>query len=79
MVEQEKLALFYFWRAVGQRMHIQAIPDEIGEFEGFNFEYEQQDFHHTDEGHRVASATRDMFLLWVLPHHNPLRVAEEIG
>ncbi len=29
MVEQEKLALFYFWRVVGQRMHIQAIPEEI--------------------------------------------------
>ena len=71
MVEQEKLALFYFWRAVGQRMHIQAIPDEISEFEGFNIEYEQQNFRYTEGGHRVASATRDMFLGWVLPP--PLR------
>ena len=71
MVEQEKLSLFYFWRAVGQRMHIQAIPGEISEFEGFNIEYEQQNFHYTEGGHRVASATRDMFLSWVLPA--PLR------
>ena len=67
MVEQEKLALFYFWRAVGQRMHIRAIPDEISEFEGFNVEYERQNFRYTEGGHRVASATRDMFLSWVLP------------
>ena len=67
MVEQEKMALFYFWRAVGQRMGIQAIPDEISEFERFNVEYERQNFHYTEGGHRVASATRDMFLGWVLP------------
>ena len=71
MVEQEKLALFYFWCAVGQRMHIQAIPEEIAEFEWFNVEYEQQNFHYTEGGHRVASATRDMFLGWVVPP--PLR------
>ena len=71
MVEQEKLALFYLWRAVGQRMGIQSIPDEISKFEGFNVEYERQNFHYTEGGHRVASATRDMFLGWVLPP--PLR------
>ncbi len=67
MVHQEKLALFYFWRAIGQRMHIQAIPEELPEFEKFNREYERMNFSFTDAGHRVASATRDMFLGWVLP------------
>lgn len=71
MVEHEKLALFYFWRAVGQRMHIQAIPEEVSEFEGFNVEYEQRNFCYTEGGKRVVSATRDMFLGWVLPA--PLR------
>ena len=71
MVEQEKLALFSFWRAVGQRMHIQQIPESMSEFERFNVEYEQKNFQYTDGGHRVASATRDMFLGWVLP--KPLR------
>ncbi len=52
-------------------MHIQAIPDEISEFEKFNVEYERQNFRYTEGGHRVASATRDMFLGWMLPP--PLR------
>jgi hypothetical protein len=71
MVEHEKLALFYFWRAVGQRMHIRAIPEEVTEFEGFNLNYERRNFGYTEGGHLVASATRDMVLGWALPR--PLR------
>ena len=71
IVEHEKLALFYFWRVVGQQMHIQAIPEEMPEFERFNLEYEQRNFRYTQAANRVASATRDMFLGWVLPR--PLR------
>jgi hypothetical protein len=33
MHEEERLALFYFWRAVGQRMHIHSIPRDYYEFE----------------------------------------------
>lgn len=67
MVEQEKLALFYFWHAVGQRMHIQAIPEGIVEFERFKVDYERQNFQYTEEGRRAALATRDMSVGWVLP------------
>ncbi|MCI0439654.1 MAG: DUF2236 domain-containing protein [Chloroflexi bacterium] len=67
MVEHEKLALFYFWREVGRRMNIKAIPEDIEGFELFNLDYERARFHRTDAGHGVASATRDMFLGWFLP------------
>lgn len=67
MVEGEKLALFYFWREVGNRMGIQGVPDNIGEFERFNVTYEKEEFRYTPAGHRVALATRDMFLGWFLP------------
>jgi hypothetical protein len=64
LVEQEKLASFYFWRAVGRRMAIKDIPAHFDELERFNREYEQRHFHPTGEGQRVARATRDMFLAW---------------
>ena len=67
MVEQEKLALFYFWREVASRMNIKAMPDGMAEFERFNVEYEEGNFRYTEAGHRVASATRDLFLGWFLP------------
>lgn len=67
MVEQERLGLFYFWRAVGQRMNIQDIPASLAEYEWFNVEYEQTRFRYSDANRRTAEATRDMFLSWVLP------------
>jgi hypothetical protein len=36
LVEQERLATFYYWREVGRRMNIRAIPDELGAFARFN-------------------------------------------
>lgn len=67
MVPVEKLGLFYFWREVGARMGIQRVPEDIGEFQRFNVTYEQTNFRYTPAGHRIASATRDMFLGWFLP------------
>src|SRR5262245_13581640 len=67
MVEQERLGLFYFWRAVGQRMNIQDIPTSYAAYEQFNIEYEQTRFRYSDAANRTAVATRDLFLSWLLP------------
>lgn len=67
MVEQERLGLFYFWRAVGQRMNIRDIPASFEAYERFNVEYEQARFHYSDASRRTAEATRNMFLAWLLP------------
>jgi mpaB/rubber oxygenase-like protein len=67
MAAQEKLGLFYFWRAIGQHMNIKHIPPTYDEFERFNVEYERAHFHFAEPNRRVASATRDMFLSWFLP------------
>ncbi len=64
LVETEKLATFFFWREIGKRMAIHDIPDTYDAFEQFNVEFERERFAYTDAGHRVASATRDMFLDW---------------
>jgi hypothetical protein len=64
LVEQERLAGFYFWREVGRRMAIHDIPGSYGEFERYNLDYERERFRRTPAGQRVAAATRDMFLAW---------------
>jgi len=62
--EKERLALYYFWRAVGERMHIREIPDNIQEFETYNREYERKHFRPNPGSHRVAGATMRMFAGW---------------
>lgn len=67
MTEHERLATFYFWREVGRGMGIEDIPSKYSDFEVFNVDYERRVFQYTEAGHRVGSATRDMFLHWFLP------------
>jgi hypothetical protein len=64
LIETEKLATFFFWREVGQRMAIRDIPERYEDFELFNVGFERERFAHTAAGARVAAATRDMFLDW---------------
>jgi ER-bound oxygenase mpaB/B'/Rubber oxygenase, catalytic domain len=64
LIATEKLATFFFWREVGKRMAIQDIPETYDAFERFNVEFERERFAYTHAGHRVASATRDMFVGW---------------
>ncbi|MGH2750767.1 MAG: oxygenase MpaB family protein [Actinomycetota bacterium] len=61
MVENERLATFHFWRAVGHLMNIKSIPDNYEEMDRFNVEFEQSRFGHTDAGHRIAVAMIEMF------------------
>ena len=64
MCEQERLGLFYFWCAVGQRMHIQQIPADYHTFNRFSVEYERQRFRYTSSNHRVGTATVELFVGW---------------
>jgi hypothetical protein len=64
LCEQERLAYFYFWRAVGGRMNIGAIPATYEELEQFNIAYERTHFRYSATNQRVAFATRELFLSW---------------
>jgi len=64
MVENERLGLFHCWREIGHRMAIEEIPEGYEDFERFNLEYERTRFRSTPGGHRVAVATRELFLSW---------------
>ena len=64
MIEAERLGHFHFWREVGRRMNIQAIPEDYDEFEAFNRDYEATQFRFTDANNRVGEATRELFASW---------------
>ncbi|MGQ0602563.1 MAG: oxygenase MpaB family protein [Anaerolineales bacterium] len=67
MTDNEKLALFFFWRELGNRMNIQNIPEQREELERFNREYEAAHFSYTESVRQVGDATCALFLGWFLP------------
>jgi hypothetical protein len=72
MCEQEKLAMFYFWRELGRRMNIKDIPEGFGAFETYNRHYERDHFRRAGSNHRVGQATVNMFACWFPRPLHPL-------
>jgi len=62
--ETEKEAMFFFWRAVGERMHIAEIPTSAAALEEYNRAYEREHFRGNAASSRVAEATMRMFAGW---------------
>lgn len=63
-VEQERLAMFHFWREVGKRMGIKEIPEDYAAFEKYNVSYEREHFQLAASNVRIGQATLDLFLSW---------------
>lgn len=61
MCEQERLAMFYFWREVGRRMGIRNLPADYDGFERFNRDYERRRIRYAETNRRVGSAVVKMF------------------
>ncbi|HEX5177338.1 MAG TPA: oxygenase MpaB family protein [Chthoniobacteraceae bacterium] len=72
MIEKERLALFHFWRAVGERMGIVEIPASYDEFAEFNRAYEQSHFRRSEPSRCVGAATRELFKSWFPRWTRPL-------
>jgi hypothetical protein len=72
MIEKERSALFYFWRAVGQLMYLQDVPATLAEMEKFSADYEREHYRHTEANHLVGAATRDLFKSWFPRWTGPL-------
>ena len=70
--ETEKLAIFYFWQAIGQKMYIRGLPSTYDEFAQFNQNYEQQHFVYSDSNRCVAESTINLFLSWFPRFSRPL-------
>lgn len=67
MVSNERLGLFHFWRAIGRRMNIKAIPTNLADLDRYNREYEQAHFHYTPANRQLAATLRDTYLGWYIP------------
>jgi hypothetical protein len=72
MSEKERLAIFHFWRAVGQRMGIQDIPKDYEALEAFNREYETIHFRFAESNRQVGNAVLEMFCGWFPRLFKPL-------
>ena len=72
MCEQERLALFYFWREVARRMNIRQLPDDYDSFERFNLDYERGHYRFTEANRRVGRATLELFVSWFPRPLSPL-------
>jgi len=64
MCEQERLAMFCFWREIGRRMNINELPEDYASFERFNREYERRHYRYTEANHRIGLATVELFASW---------------
>lgn len=62
--ETEKLAIFYFWQAIGNKMQIYDIPSSYDEFAQYNQDYEQKHFIYAESNRRVVESTIHLFLSW---------------
>ncbi|MBB5957836.1 hypothetical protein FHS29_004431 [Saccharothrix tamanrassetensis] len=64
LTEQERLAAFHFYRAVGERMAIRDVPDSYEEFRAFKRAYEEEHFVYHDTNRRIGQYTLDLFCSW---------------
>ena len=76
MCENEKQAAFYFWQALGERMHIHNIPDTYEAFQRYSQDYEKEHFNFSEANRRIGEATRNLLLSWF---PRPLRPTVEAG
>jgi hypothetical protein len=60
----ERLALFHFWRQVGQRMGIRDIPESFEAFAAYHRDYEAAHYRLAESNRRVGEATRELFASW---------------
>ena len=63
--ENERLALFYFFKAVGERMNIKNIPGSLDELEAFVAGYEKENVVAAETNHEVGNATVNIVKGWM--------------
>ncbi len=73
--ENERQALFYFFKAVGERMNIKDIPESLADFRSFVAGYERKYFIYNDTNKEVGNATVRIVEGWMpfLLNRSPCR------
>lgn len=64
MTEDEKLALFLFFKEVAQRMNLTDIPEDFEALKNFAEEYEQKHFRYAESNKVIADATIKIVENW---------------
>ena len=62
LTELEKVAIFVYWKEIGNRMGIKNIPDSLEELEAWTEVYEETNVYFTENNKRCADATMGLFL-----------------
>lgn len=65
LMENEKQALFYFFREVGLRMKLHDIPDSLDAFGQFVRDYENRHFVYAETNKQVGNATVNIVKGWM--------------
>lgn len=60
----ERLAAFHFYRAVGQRMNISDIPEDLGEFRRWRDDYEAREFCYDPHNEAIGTYTLELMCAW---------------
>ncbi|MFD9704336.1 oxygenase MpaB family protein [Lentzea sp. NPDC059081] len=79
LTDNERLASFHFYRAVGARMGIREIPASYDEFLGFKKAYEERHFVFAPSNRRIGQYTLDLFCSWYPAAVKPLVSRAVIG
>ena len=67
LMENEKRAIFNYYRELGRRMDIDEIPADLTALEHYNQEYERDFFRYADTNHQIGGITRDLILSFYVP------------
>ena len=67
LTDNEKRAIFNYYRELGRRMDIDEIPADLTAFERYNDEYERDFFRYADTNHQIGAITRDLILSFYVP------------
>jgi hypothetical protein len=62
MSELEEVAIFTYWKEIGNRMGIKDIPDTLEELEIWTFEYTKKNVYFTKNNKMCAESTMRLFL-----------------
>ncbi len=68
----EREALFYFFKTVGEKMNIKNIPDSLKDFAVFVEAYEEENFIPVETNHAVGNATINIVKGWMPFFAKPL-------
>lgn len=67
LTNNERLAVFLYYKEVGKRMNIKNIPDNIEDFKKFHLQYERDNFNYSESNREIANYTVNLLLGFYLP------------